>query len=97
MKTEKYSSLYSNTYSLLPGTTGGGGAGGGIISLKSWDIVLTISDSDPVRRKQTLLRKWIKKSALCHLAFPSCAIKLGGNSLKWKTKRRTLLKLNLAE
>ena len=52
--------------------------------------------SQSEKNQQTLVRKWIKKSTFCHVAFLSCAIKLGRNSQKWKTRRKTLLKPNLA-
>lgn len=61
VKTEK-SSLYSNVYSLLSGSTNKQKTTFFLAYLKSWDIVLTISDGDPVRRKQKILwRKWTKK------------------------------------
>ena len=64
------------------------------ISKHSPDFNLVVSQSE--KNQQTLVRKWIKKSTFCHVAFLSCAIKLGRNSQKWKTRRKTLLKPNLA-
>ena len=64
------------------------------ISKHSPDFNLVVSQSE--KNQQTLVRKWIKKSTFCHVAFLNCAIKLGRNSQKWKTRRKTLLKPNLA-
>lgn len=64
------------------------------ISKHNPDFNLVMSQSE--KNQQTLVRKWIKKPIFCHVAFLSCAIKLGRNSQKWKTRRKTLLKPNLA-
>lgn len=54
VKTEKHS-LYSNVYSLFSDSTKQTKKLSFffLADLKSWDLALSISDSDPVRRKQT--------------------------------------------